>query len=682
MGIPAIVASSVAKTMAKVANTSNVMCILNVMNILEEEGIQLPDRARYRLRLAMASCSIAESCQRLDTQSKLDGFLKKHPDFVAPMEMVLGGQNRPDTYMYVPIPDTLKFLLKFNDVYHAILNDHVRQDGLLGDIVDGLAYKMHPVFGMDRNALTMIFYSDEFKVTSPMRSYSKNYKLTSTYMILANLAPDVRNRIHGIQLVNLCRSKFVKEYGLAAVMEKCVTDVEELVQKGFTCPRNGEMIHLNADILVMTGDNASQNSFGGFMEGFQAWRTCRICIVTLPELKQGRLGARRNRVQHDLQVAEVEQTPAAATGYGVKGRSCFSGISHWHPALHLPSDESHDIFEGVGKNTLQAVIQYCVQRRFLTYGDINAAMKNFEFKDTDKNDKPQEVTPGGLHLTMSQCKCLLRLLPLMIGTFIPAGDNHWDVLIKLAQIVELVCAPLLHPGQVDFMGDLIDEFNTTCRQVLGGNDTPKDHFLLHYKQQFFEFGPLRHISTLKMEEKHNWFMDAFKLNKCTKNPTKSLGFRHQFYQLAQSRRDNLYESSVRLTFAKKKLAEEIGGDIGNLIRASFPNSVISMGQSVVVHCTAYAKGSAILLGQTGETLSFEEITHGLDIDGEAYIATLKLETLSYEKHFNCYCVRRTAVVDLHKICDLVDRFPLGIYQVPGRNCSGIVLKHKPAFPSA
>ncbi len=53
--------------------------------------------------------------------------------------------------------------------------------------------------------------------------------------MLGNLHPKYRSRLKGIQLVALCKSKFIKEYSMDAILQPVVEDLKKLVsQYGYT----------------------------------------------------------------------------------------------------------------------------------------------------------------------------------------------------------------------------------------------------------------------------------------------------------------------------------------------------------------------------------------------------------------------------------------------------------------
>ena len=51
-------------------------------------------------------------------------------------------------------------------------------------------------------------------------------------MTIANLSPKLRSQVHGIQLVSLCKSTYVKKYGLSKVLNDVTKDMKKLEEDG------------------------------------------------------------------------------------------------------------------------------------------------------------------------------------------------------------------------------------------------------------------------------------------------------------------------------------------------------------------------------------------------------------------------------------------------------------------
>ena len=63
---------------------------------------------------------------------------------------------KSDSFMYVPITETLKELLQIRDVICEVENFHGSQDNILRDFCDGFVFKEHPAFAADNQCIQII----------------------------------------------------------------------------------------------------------------------------------------------------------------------------------------------------------------------------------------------------------------------------------------------------------------------------------------------------------------------------------------------------------------------------------------------------------------------------------------------------------------------------------------------
>ena len=47
-------------------------------------------------------------------------------------------------------------------------------------------------------------------------------------------------------------------------------------------------------------------------------------------------------------------------------------------------------------------------------------------------------------MTASEMHCFLCIITILIGRFIPCGDSHWELLIKLRNLVEITFSRSIH----------------------------------------------------------------------------------------------------------------------------------------------------------------------------------------------------------------------------------------------
>ena len=80
--------------------------------------------------------------------------------------------------------------------------------------------------------------------------------------------------------------------------------------------------------------------------------------------------------------------------------------------------------------------------------------------------------------------------------------------IDMLDIIDMICAPSILPGEVHFMSEMISHFlERYFTQFEEVSVTPKAHFLTHYGRHILHFGPLVHCWMLRFEAKHNYFKE-------------------------------------------------------------------------------------------------------------------------------------------------------------------------------
>lgn len=148
-------------------------------------------------------------------------------------------------------------------------------------------------------------------------------------------------------------------------------------------------------------------------------------------------------------------------------------------------------------------------KRF-TYQELNKRINQFKYIDNEAHDKPFDVNPGSEKLGghAVQNWCFLRLLPVLVGDKIesPAEDEVWQLVLRLQDIVEFVCAHAISTGQTAYLRVLIDDY-LHFRMVTFSDSPlkPKHHYVSHYPELILRFGPLIRLWTLRFESKHTYF---------------------------------------------------------------------------------------------------------------------------------------------------------------------------------
>lgn len=114
-------------------------------------------------------------------------------------------------------------------------------------------------------------------------------------------------------------------------------------------------------------------------------------------------------------------------------------------------------------------LAYClallISKKLFTFDDLNKAILSLHYKWSGKTNKPHIVPKsflarktigGNTHENLS----LLRLLPFLIGQYVPENEPAWRVLLPLIDIVDLVVAPV-HKESISYLESKIVEGHST-----------------------------------------------------------------------------------------------------------------------------------------------------------------------------------------------------------------------------
>ena len=196
----------------------------------------------------------------------------------------------------------------------------------------------------------------------------------------------------------------------------------------------------------------------------------------------------------------------------------------------------HDILEGVIPLVIKLTLGYLHENNIVKISTLNGQIEAFDWGENDKKSKLVKVPTKIVHEKATlpgkavEKWCLFRFLPILVGHFIPEGDQNWELYLTCQEIVDIILAPtvkkssLLHPALT------INGFLQDLKELYPGSITPKVHFLVHYPRLIEEYGPLRNLWCMRFEGKHQYFKRVVGINCNFKNIAKSLAKRHQLCQ--------------------------------------------------------------------------------------------------------------------------------------------------------
>jgi len=257
----------------------------NIRSLCAKHGLSASDTEEL---ITVGQTSIwNKAVSELSTDCKRNTFYKQNFPFVNPCEYKFIDEcNCTETFQYVPILDSLRILLKNEDVRTQIMNPPAQVDGHLASFRDGNLYKNHPVFSHVEYGLEIILYSDEFEIVNPLGPHKKKHKLMAFYFTLGNLHQRCRSQMCAMFLVLLCKSSSVQKHGFSAIAAVINREFSVLENDGIVVDGYPRAIH--GALAFIAGDNLNSHIIGGFNASFSpnVSYVCRYCLTSNTEMRQ------------------------------------------------------------------------------------------------------------------------------------------------------------------------------------------------------------------------------------------------------------------------------------------------------------------------------------------------------------------------------------------------------------
>ncbi|XP_028418114.1 uncharacterized protein LOC114543241 [Dendronephthya gigantea] len=347
----------------------------------------------------------------LETEAQQFAYYKAHFGLKEPQRIVLGRREVfkrrkgimqqtqvNDEAYYIPLLDSLQQLLNDEFILEEIKNPHVSIDGLMRDYCDGYQFKMHPLFSVKPTALQIMLYYDDLETCNPLGSRATIHKLGAFYYTLGNINPLNRSSMKAIQLLCLCKTSNIKQYGINAVLGPFMADLKKLEQDtGHPFTVQGTEQNFCGSIVYTSADNLGAQQLGGFKESCSAHRPCRYCLATAEEMKSKfheKDFVLRTKEDYKDQINQVETYGEHfSKTYGLNRRSILNESDYYHVIGGLPPDIMHDILEGVLQYETKEMLKHYIKvERYLTLEILNDRIAKYDFGYYNDSNRPSPIT--------------------------------------------------------------------------------------------------------------------------------------------------------------------------------------------------------------------------------------------------------------------------------------------------
>lgn len=307
----------------------------------------------------------------------------------------------------------------------------------------------------------------------------------------------------------------------------------------------------------------------------------------------------------------------------------------------LNVDAMHDFLQGVCHYDLsQCINAFIYTEKLFTLELMNIRILNHNFGSHVTN-KPSIVTEQMIknkHFKFTAVEMLVFMMhfPLIIGDLIPIKNEMWSFLILLREILSIVFADEIHPNYPILLKYLIEQHHILYIKFFGALK-PKHHLMVHYPRIMELIGPLRSISSLRFESKHQFFKKVGMNTNCRKNLLLTLAIKHQLHFA-----NMIVNYAPVFTFIKEGPSEVVEKKyFEDIFFVNFDhNDQCLMLSNLTLNNIKYNLNDVIKYDSfEDDTPAFGLITHILKVK-EDYIFCLKLfGDCGFDEHYSCYEVK-------------------------------------------
>lgn len=488
-----------------------------------------------------------EPFAKLNTEFLAFEYFKESDTYIEPQTITVGKreiykksemQIVDATVEFIPVREVLKGFFGLPSVfqntikYMKKLDKEVKREGVIQNFIQGKFWQSLDIKIDEKELiLPILFYNDDYQTNNPLASHNHKGKCGVVYLQVPYLPPDMQSRIENIFLALLTNTKRNAKIPTKNIMNPVIRELKCLKNEGISVEVNGSVSKIFFKLVLVTGDNLGLHAIHGLNENFSGIYSCRVCFTDKSNMQT--VFSEDDCV---LRTVESYEQDAMCKTHGVKEISIFHDnfdAEDFHITKNIYFDLMHDGLEGFCKYDISKLlfVQHYIPQ-FFSLDRLNERIEGFQYGKKETRTKPQKMTEKklknfSLGLSASETFCFLRVLPLLIGDFIPIDDPYWELMIRLRHLIELLYSPRYCENTPFYIKDVISEYLQLLQTLFPNSMKPKHHYLLHYPRSMELMGPLSKISTIRFESKHQNSKRTASVSLSQINICKTLAIKHQ-----------------------------------------------------------------------------------------------------------------------------------------------------------
>lgn len=285
-------------------------------------------------------------------------YLQKNYFIPQPKDLKFGD----DHVYYISLKDSISYQFrcpKFQKIFFEN-SDAVRTANrtIISGFRDGRQFQNY-----DLNTVLVQLYFDDLCLSNPIGYARTKMKIFAAYYSIQNFPYKFSTKRKDINLLMLSKRDTIKKFTKENVLDIMITEINELKEKGIKVKVNNKMVNLKFDISSIVGDNKGIHELFGLSESFNSGSICRFCYARYRDIQilhsLDHFIPRTTESYHqDLSKINKSRTPdLVRKRLGIVGQNIFDRIKNFDSFSKTVPDLLHDIFAGVDKKIVEAILK-------------------------------------------------------------------------------------------------------------------------------------------------------------------------------------------------------------------------------------------------------------------------------------------------------------------------------------
>lgn len=411
----------------------------------------------------------------------------------------------------LPIKFQIEQFLSKAGILNAILDNHMNIERTNGNIISNFlsgSYWNHlkGTFG-NKIVIPIFIYNDDFGPDDGLSPHASPNKISAYYYGFPTLPPQISSRIDSIFVAMLAKSQDIKIEGANTLLKILANQLKPLEDDGILI---GDKRIYFAPTLIL-GDNLGINLNLGLPTGFRANYHCKTCYMP-KALMEVTCSEDENLIRTaDHYDSCIKAIARGGETYGLSFHTNLNILSSFNFSRNLIADIMHDLMSGVFIYGVVQILKKSTDQKKFSLRDFNEIKNNFDYGAKDKSYIVEDIL--NTHLANGTIRChareswnLIKYLPAILSKLLPLNCPIRKYGSILCELLEYCLKNSYTEDDLNYLDSIVRKHNQEFLRLFNVDGRrplpPKAHYLLHYSRIIRNSGPLKFLSSMRYEAKH------------------------------------------------------------------------------------------------------------------------------------------------------------------------------------